>query len=607
MKPSFLLAGESRSPLLPLAAVLFAVAIFIVDTFTPLGIAVAVLYVVVVLVAGRFFQRRGVLFVGFACLALTVLSYVLQHGGDPYGPAFVRCLVSMAAIAITTFLALRIQSAGAILREQASLLDITHDAVFVRDMNDVVTFWNRGAEELYGWPSEKALGQISHELLHTVFPKPRQEIRADLLHNDRWEGELTHTKRDGTEVVVASRWSIQRNRSGPVAILETNNDVTERKRAENALRKSEAYLAEAQRLSQTGSWAWDVASRCNLHWSAETYRIFGFDPDADENSFVAARDRIHPDDQPPFDRAMETASKEGKDFEVDFRLLLPDGEIKHIHTVGHPVRDATGRVVELVGTNVDITAAKRAEEELNQALAELSHVTRVTTLGELTASIAHEVNQPLAAVITNADSSLRWLGRETPNMDEARGALERIIRDANRASEVIRRIRDLATCSEPEREQIDINEAIRDTVLLMQRELMRQRVALKLDLDLQLPKVLADRVQLQQVIINLVMNGIEAMANVDDRRHELRIDSRLHEGERVLVAFQDRGIGVDPENEDRLFTAFFTTKPGGMGMGLSICRSIIEAHDGRLWASGNDGAQGATFQFTLPIYRESQS
>ncbi len=304
---------------------------------------------------------------------------------------------------------------------------------------------------------------------------------------------------------------------------------------------------------------------------------------------------------------MEAASREGKDFEVNFRVVLPNGELKYIHTVGHPVRDMAGKVVELVGTNVDITAATRAGEELHQAQAELSHVTRVTTLGELTASIAHEVNQPLAAVITNADSSLRWLGREQPNLGEARSALDRIIRDANRASEVIRRVRNLATYSEPERGQIDVNEAIRDTVLSVQRELMRQRVTLKLDLDGGLPKVLADRVQLQQVIINLVMNGIEAMANVDDRRHELLINSKRHEGKKILVAFHDTGVGINRENEDRLFTAFFTTKPGGMGMGLSICRSIIEAHDGRLWASGNDGAHGATFQFTLPIDRESQS
>ena len=197
MKDSALLAGETTSPLLPLAAVLFAIAVFIIDTFTPLGIAVAVLYVVVVLMAGRFFQRPGVLFVGFACIALTILSYVVQHG-ETYGPALIRCLVSIAAITITTFLALRIQSAGTVLREQADLLETTHDAIFVRDMNDIITFWNRGAEELYGWPREEAVGKVTHELLHTVFPAPLQDIKAALIRDNRWEGELVHTKRDGS-------------------------------------------------------------------------------------------------------------------------------------------------------------------------------------------------------------------------------------------------------------------------------------------------------------------------------------------------------------------------------------------------------------------------
>ena len=280
MKDSALLAGETTSPLLPLAAVLFAIAVFVIDTFTPLGIAVAVLYVVVVLMAGQFFQRPGVLFVGFACIALTILSYVVQHG-ETYGPALIRCLVSIAAITITTFLALRIQSAGTVLREQADLLETTHDAIFVRDMNDIITFWNRGAEELYGWPREEAVGKVTHELLQTVFPAPLQDIKAALIRDNRWEGELIHTKRDGSEVVVASRWSMQRNRAGrPLAILETNNDVTERKRAENALRRSEANLADAQKLSKTGSFAWDVTSG-KVRWSEEAYRIFEHDPNVE--------------------------------------------------------------------------------------------------------------------------------------------------------------------------------------------------------------------------------------------------------------------------------------------------------------------------------------
>ena len=230
--------------------------------------------------------------------------------------------------------------------------------------------------------------------------------------------------------------------------------------------------------------------------------------------------------------------------------------------------------------------------------------TRVTTLGELTASIAHEVNQPLAAVVTNAESSLRWLGRNPPELGEARSAVERIIEDAHRASAVIKRIRELATYSDPEFAPLDINGAIDETLHLLRRELSLQRVSLRLDLAPGLPPVLGDRVQLQQVVINLVMNGVESMAKVPERPHTLTIKSRQHEAGQILVAVGDTGVGIDPESADRLFVAFFTTKPGGMGMGLSICRSIIEDHDGKLWASGDDGP-GATFQFTVPVHGAS--
>jgi two-component system sensor kinase FixL len=224
------IAGETTSPLLPLVAILFAVAIFVVDTYSPLGM-VAVLYMVVVLMAGRFFQRPGILVVGFACLVLTTLSYLLQHG-EAYGPEFVQFLVSLAAISITTFLALRVHSTGMRLREQASLLDITHDAMFVRDFDERITFWNRGAEQLYGWPREEAVDKVSHDLLQTVFPLPLEDIKATLINDDRWEGELVHTRRDGVQVTVASRWSVQRDAGRPIAILETNNDITDRKIAE---------------------------------------------------------------------------------------------------------------------------------------------------------------------------------------------------------------------------------------------------------------------------------------------------------------------------------------------------------------------------------------
>jgi PAS domain S-box-containing protein len=585
----------------PLTAVAFAAAIFIVDTFTPLGIAVAALYVVVVLMAGRFLERRGVLIVASSCIALTILAYAIQHGAT-YGPSLVRCVVSLVAIVITTFLALKSQAAAMTLREQADLLETTHDAIIVRNMNDVITFWNRGAEQLYEWSSEEAIGKVSHELLHTEFPAAREDLRSTLLHADRLEVELIHTKRDGTKVAVASRWSVQRDRAGrPIGTLETNNDITKRKQAEDALRRSEAYLAEAQILSRTGSFAWDVATG-NIAWSDEAYRIFEHDRGS-EPTIELVLARTHPEDRASLQQFLEGLSPEQKAWSVEHRVLLPSGAVKHIHVVAHATSDAPDRF-EYVGALMDVTDAKRAQEALHQAQAEVAHVTRVTTLGELTASIAHEVNQPLAAIVTNGAACLRWLAASPPDLSEAGGAIERIIRDGNRASEVIRRLRDLTRKTESQMARLDINDLINDVVALVQRELMIHRVGLRLELAASPSSVVGDRVQLQQVIINLVMNGIEAMAPVIERPRQLWIRSRPHANAHILVSVQDSGMGLDPEQMDRMFNAFFTTKPDGMGMGLSICRSIIEAHGGELWALPNERS-GATFEFTVPIDQEA--
>jgi C4-dicarboxylate-specific signal transduction histidine kinase len=261
------------------------------------------------------------------------------------------------------------------------------------------------------------------------------------------------------------------------------------------------------------------------------------------------------------------------------------------------------RTAELARANDDLRSEmaerQHAEEALQKAQAELAHVTRVMTLGELTASIAHEVNQPLAAVVTNAQACLRWLALETPRLDEARAAVERIVRDSNRASDVIQRIRALAKKTEPEMVALDINDVIREAISLEQREMLSQRVSLRTELASALPPVLGDRVQLQQVVINLVMNALEAMAPVTDRPRDMLIRSHQDDANEVLVAVRDSGMGIDSESAERLFNAFFTTKPSGMGMGLSISRSIIVAHGGRLWVSPN-ADHGATFQFTLP-------
>jgi PAS domain S-box-containing protein len=601
MQSDGLISGDFKSRWLALIAVFCAVAIFIIDTFVPLGIAVAVLYVVVVLLSGRFLQRRGIIAVGVACIVLTLLSFWLQHAGS-YGAPLARCLVSLAAIAITTFLALRIQSAGNVLRAQANLLDITHDAIFVRDMSDIITFWNRGAEKLFGWSREQAIGKKSHELLRTVPKLPLDAINSQLLSADRWEGELCYTRKDGREVLLESRWSVQRDSAmRPCAVLEINNDITERRRIENALRESEANLADAQRVSKMGSFTWNVATG-DVRCSEEAHRIFGYEPGIKPTlDLVVAR--THPDDRESFVAEIQRIVREKrKNWELDHRVVIDDGPVINIRIVARA--DETASDLEYIGAFVDVTEAKSAQLALQRAQAQLAHVTRVTTLGELTASIAHEVNQPLAAIVTNAESSLRWLDRDPPELDEGRAALQRIVGNAHRASQVVRRIRDLATDTELARCPLDINDAIRETLTLLESEFLRRQVVLRLNLA-KVPLVFADRVQVQQVIINLVMNGIEAMSELHDRIHEISITSRPVDSNGIVVAVQDSGAGIDSEAGEQLFKAFYTTKKGGMGMGLSICRSIIEAHKGELWYVAREDGPGAIFQFSLPASDEA--
>jgi PAS domain S-box-containing protein len=376
----------------------------------------------------------------------------------------------------------------------------------------------------------------------------------------------------------------------------------ERKRTQEELRRSAAYLAEAQRLSRTGSFGWNVSSG-GIFWSEESFRIFEYDRTT-KPTLELFFQRFHPEDADLVKQTIDRASQDRKDFGFEHRLLMPNGSVKYVHVVAHALNDESGRI-EFVGALMDVTERKRAEQALQNAQTELAHVTRVTTLGEMTASIAHEINQPLAAVVTNGSACLRWLMGESPNLEEAREASRRVIRDGNRASEVIARIRALMQKTETQKAQLNINEAIQEIVLLTQHEAERKGVRLRLELAAELPPVFGDRVQLQQVALNLVMNGVEAMTAVSDRPRELVIYSRAHESDQVLVAVQDCGMGIDQEDLEKIFIAFYTTKSQGMGMGLAISRSIIEAHGGRLWATPNEG-EGATTQFTLPLSNQSK-
>jgi C4-dicarboxylate-specific signal transduction histidine kinase len=292
------------------------------------------------------------------------------------------------------------------------------------------------------------------------------------------------------------------------------------------------------------------------------------------------------------------ATNEKADWDFDYRIVLPGGTIKHIHAVAHPMFNGSGGLVEYIGTVMDVTEHRRAEEELRQAQADLAHVNRVTTMGELTASLAHEINQPIAAAVTNANTCLRWLAAGTPNLEEARAAVTRIVKDGTRAAEIIKRIRLLFKKGTLQRELVNVNEVIREMIVLLRGEATRYSVSFRTGLAADLPQVMGDRVQLQQVLMNLMLNGIEAMKDVEGTR-ELVVKSQREENEHILVSVSDTGVGLPPHQADEIFKAFFTTKAQGTGMGLSISRSIVESHGGRLWA-GDNSPRGASFYISLP-------
>jgi C4-dicarboxylate-specific signal transduction histidine kinase len=307
-------------------------------------------------------------------------------------------------------------------------------------------------------------------------------------------------------------------------------------------------------------------------------------------------ERIHPEDVDRVQQEFDRAAEDGMGVDLEHRLRMPDGSVKHVHVFAHGVRNSSGQV-EFVGAVMDVTASKQAQEALRQAQATLAHFTRVTTLGEMAASIAHEVNQPIAAAITNSNTCLRWLMHDPPDLEEAREAAARSVKDATRAADIIKRIRLLFKKGEPHQESVDVNGVIRETIALLRNEADRYSVSILTDLVVDLPRVRVDPVQLQQVLMNLMLNGIEAMKDVDATR-ELTIKSEQADSSRLLISISDTGVGLGPEQADEMFNAFFTTKPHGTGMGLAISRSIIESYGGRLWATANSG-RGATFHFTL--------
>jgi hypothetical protein len=379
-----------------------------------------------------------------------------------------------------------------------------------------------------------------------------------------------------------------------VKFVGTTTDIDDQKRADEKVRQSEAVLAESQRLSLTGSFTWRVATD-EITWSRQLSRIFEFDH-AGPVTFEEIYTRVYPEDLPTFQEQIERSRREGSDMEQEFRVQMPDRSVRYLHVVAHNRGD--GDQPEYVGAVQDVTQRRLAEEALTKARSELAHVVRVTSLGMMTASIAHEINQPLSGIITNASTCLRMLNGDPPNLEGARETARRTIRDANRASDVVTRLRTLYSKKSPSLEPMDLNEAAREVIALLLSELQRNGAILQHEFADGLPLIQGDRVQLQQVILNLVRNASDAMCDIEDRPRRLLIRTE-QAGENACFTVQDSGIGFDSAIGDRLFESFYTTKAEGMGIGLSVSRSIIEAHGGRLWAVANDGP-GATFAFSVP-------
>ncbi len=431
-----------------------------------------------------------------------------------------------------------------------------------------------------------AAGLVAAASTRTDFPSETDQLLLSVAANHAAAAFQNARLRHELDVKVAELG--QARNELEVKVLERTAD----------LQRSEAYLAEAQRLSHCGSFAWNVGSE-GMYWSEETYRIFECDQ-ATEPTLEFILQRTHPQERALVRQLSNRARQERRDFHFEHRLLMPNGSVKHIEIVAHAVERQESDSFGFVGAVLDVTERRRADEErerLRQAQADLTYLSRVTTMGELTASLAHEIRQPIAAAATNAKTCLLWLGRDDPDLAEAREAASRLVKDVTRAADIIGRISSLFKKGALQRELVDVNELIREMIVLLRSEANRYSITIRSELAEDLPKVMVDRVQLQQVFMNLMLNGIDAMKETSGGA-ELTVKSEACDGQ-LLISVSDTGVGLPPEQAEQIFKAFFTTKDKGTGMGLPISRSIIESHGGRLWAAGASG-RGATFHFTLP-------
>ena len=479
-----------------------------------------------------------------------------------------------------------------------SVVDHAIDGFFLFDEQQALIDVNRQACEGLGYSRAEMIGMHPRDFDAGLDAASIARIGERVTSGETVTFETLHRRKDGTVFPVEVR-ARQFQQGAHRFRLSLTRDITDRKRTEDALRRSESYLAEAQRLSHTGTIVFSETGP--VYWSEESYRIWSLDPLHGLPDLETVLRRIHPEDRDRVRNAAFEALRQNRTYAIEFRILLPDGTVKYLESTGHPLLSADGER-EMVGTHVDVTDRKRAQKEhekLRQLESDLAHMNRLSIMGELAASLAHEIAHPVGAARNYARAAMNFLDRSPPHLDEVREALASIVSDSNRAGDIISRFRDHIKKAPPRMNRFDLNEAINEVIVMVREAAMKNRVSVRTRLADGLSPVEGDRVQLQQVVLNLVLNAVEAMSSVDTGARELSIRTEQNDTGGVLVAVRDSGPGIAPAHVKRIFDPFYTTKNTGTGMGLSICRSIIDAHGGRLWVDANE-SPGAVFVFTLP-------
>lgn len=486
-------------------------------------------------------------------------------------------------------------------RRFRTFVDYAADGFFLFDDHATVLDVNRQACESLGYSREELIGKRPNDFDIALDDVAIERLRQRMLSGETVTFETRHKRKDGTSFPVEVRGGLIEQ--GGRRYLSLVRDVTERKRAEEALRRSEAYLAEAQRLSHTGTSVYNAWG--NLYWSDECYRIWDFDPLQGLPDAESVLQRVHPDDRDRVGKEVRKWLRQKGEHSIEFRIV-GCGTVKHIEATSHPLLSAHGDIDQIVATHVDVTERRRAQaqaERLLQLESDLAHMNRLSIMGELTASLAHEILHPIGTARNNARAGMRLLEMSPPNLSEVKEALGCVVRDADRAKDVVGRVRDHIRKAPPQRDVFDLNDAIHEVIVMVRTALHRNKVSVRTELMKHMAYVRGDRVQLQQVMLNLILNAVEAMSSDKVGLRELSISTEPGQTGGILVGVRDSGSGIETAHLDQIFEPFYTTKTGGIGMGLSICRSIVDAHGGRLWTEANQ-PQGAVFQFLLPAVTE---